>query len=267
MKFRKVTSHKYIGDNGFSLIECSDRSFAICKDGQVTSWGSNLISVKAAESLLTTHVYAKATVDTLPMNPSDIAFIINMYCGDVEQEEDDYLSDRYTLTDEYSLAENTSRPAVDIYRNGRFVRSFTDGDQCTAYLDRIVNKNLFSSVMYRGTDLRSIFAAKLPPKNDKRNARDASRNLVRVKSSNVWAYGIEIADRKAKEGDVYVQFKGKNGGPSDVYVYYNVKLSDWRRLLSAPSKGHAVWALLRNNYLYSKLTGSKRGVLPNAVNH
>ena len=93
------------------------------------------------------------------------------------------------------------------------------------------------------------------------------KNLVRVKSSNVWSRGIEIKDRKAKEGDVYVQFKGKNGGPGDVYVYYSVPVNTWRRILSYPSAGAAVWKFLRNNFLYSKLTGNKRGVLPNAVNN
>lgn len=269
MKFRKVTSHKYIGDNGFSLIQANDGSFAIYKDFTPTSWGNYFVSVKAAECIMNTHDYTKATADNLPMNEPDIAFIINMYCGEVTQEEDDIIHDRYTLTDEYSIAENTSSPAIDVYRDGKLIRSFTDGLRCTEYLDRIVNRNIFSSVILRGTELRSILCAKSNPRrsNDARNARQATQNLVRVKSSNVWARGIEIKDRKAKEGDVYMQFKGKNGGPGDVYVYYNVPIATWRRILAYPSPGSSVWKFLRNNFLYSKLSGDKRGKLPNAVNN
>ena len=267
MQFRKVTFHKYIGENGFSLIQASDGSYAIYKDSVRTSWGSYFVSVKGAEYVMNTHVFAKATIDSLPMNDSDICDIINMYCGDVAQEEDDYLEDRYTLTDRYSLAENMNGPTLELYKDGQLVESFSDAESCIKILDRIVNHNLFSSVTFRGTELRSILAAKLPPSNEKRSARDAAKNLVRVKSSNVWAYGVEIKDRKAKEGDVYVQFKGKNGGPESLYVYYSVPLTVWRKVLSAPSKGHAIWQYLRNNFLYSKLTGNKRGVLPNAVNN
>lgn len=95
---------------------------------------------------------------------------------------------------------------------------------------------------------------------------DLLKNLSRVKSSNVWGYTINIRQAKDKTGDVLVQFKGNKGGPGDVYIYYDVPVVVYRRLVSAPSKGHFIWQYLRNNYKYSKLTGSKKGVLPNAVN-
>ena len=99
------------------------------------------------------------------------------------------------------------------------------------------------------------------------NTRDLMKNMVRVKSSNVWSYAMNIRNRKDKFGDVLVQFKNKAGGPGDVYIYYDVPSTLYRRWQSAPSKGHFFWVYIRNNFKYSKLTGNKRGVLPNAVNH
>ena len=99
------------------------------------------------------------------------------------------------------------------------------------------------------------------------NTKNIAQNLVRCKSSNVWAYGMNIKDRKDKTGDLIMQFKNKNGGAGDVYVYFNVPVTMYRRLQSATSVGHFVWQYLRNNFNYSKLTGNKRGVLPNAINN
>ena len=98
------------------------------------------------------------------------------------------------------------------------------------------------------------------------NTKNLAQNLVRVKSSNVWAYGLNIRDRKDKTGDLIVQFKNKNGGPGDVYIYYDFPSALYRKWQSAPSKGHFFWVYIRNNFNYSKLTGNKRGVLPNAIN-
>lgn len=98
------------------------------------------------------------------------------------------------------------------------------------------------------------------------NTRNLAQNIVRVKSSNVWGYTINVKDRKSKFGDVIVQFKGNNGGPGDIYIYYDVPVLTYRRWHSAPSKGHYFWVYIRNNFKYSKLTGDKRGKLHNAVN-
>lgn len=99
------------------------------------------------------------------------------------------------------------------------------------------------------------------------SSKDITKSMVRVKSSNVWSYTINIRNRGDKVGDVYVQFKGDRGGPGDVYVLYDVPVNVYRKWVSAPSKGHFYWQYLRNNYKYSKLTGDKRGKLPNAVNY
>lgn len=98
------------------------------------------------------------------------------------------------------------------------------------------------------------------------NTRNLVENLVRTKSSNVWAYGVNVKDPKKAMGDVIVQFKGPNGGPADIYMYYDVPIRVYRKLITAPSKGHFMWKYLRNNFKYSKLTGDKRGKLKNAVN-
>nr|DAJ50837.1 MAG TPA: KTSC domain [Caudoviricetes sp.] len=98
------------------------------------------------------------------------------------------------------------------------------------------------------------------------STRDLSKNLVRVKSSNIWAYTINVKDRKAKTGDVLCQFKGKNGGPGDIYMYFDVPVSLWRKWLAATSKGSFFWRYIRNNFWYRKLTGDKKGKLKNAIN-
>ena len=55
-----------------------------------------------------------------------------------------------------------------------------------------------------------------------------------------------------------MQFKGRNGGPDDVYVYFDVPIIIYRRWLSAPSKGHFLWEYIRGKYAFAKLTGDKK---------
>lgn len=99
------------------------------------------------------------------------------------------------------------------------------------------------------------------------SSRDLTKSMVRVRSSNVWAYNMNIRKYGDKTGDVYVQFKNEYGGPGDIYVYYDVPVVMYRRWHTAPSKGHYFWQYIRNNFKYSKLTGDKRGKLKNAINH
>lgn len=99
-----------------------------------------------------------------------------------------------------------------------------------------------------------------------KSSRDLSKDLVRVKSSNIWSIGIHIKRRGDSTGDVIVQFKDAKGGPGDIYRLYDVPIKLYRQWVTAPSKGHFYWKYLRNDYLYSKLTGDKRGKLKNAVN-
>lgn len=98
------------------------------------------------------------------------------------------------------------------------------------------------------------------------STRDLTSKLVRTKSSNIWAYGIDVNDDDNRLGDLLIQFKGKNGGPDDIYIYYDVPTKLYKRFVSTSSKGHFFWRYIRNNYKYTKLTGDKKGKLPNAIN-
>ena len=98
------------------------------------------------------------------------------------------------------------------------------------------------------------------------NTREFAQDIVRVNSSNVWGYKFNVKRAGDNTGDMLVQFKGPNGGPGDIYIYYDVPIRIYQRWQSAPSKGHYFWVYVRNNFKYSKLTGNRRGVLPNAVN-
>ena len=97
-------------------------------------------------------------------------------------------------------------------------------------------------------------------------SRDITKKMIRVKSSNLWSYCMDVRHAKDKTGIVYVQFKGNKGGPGDVYCYYDVPVVVYQKLLSASSKGHAFWKYLRGKFLYSKLTGDKKTKMPGGVN-
>ena len=100
------------------------------------------------------------------------------------------------------------------------------------------------------------------------SSRDITRSMVRVKSSNVWSYAMNIRNHGDDVGDLYIQYKGDHGGKGDIYVYYDVPIKIFKKFVTAPSKGHWVWEYLRKNRVpYSKLTGDKRGKLPYAINH
>ena len=64
-----------------------------------------------------------------------------------------------------------------------------------------------------------------------------------LKLSNVKKYGD-------KTGDMFIQFKGRNGGPGEIYQYFDVPISLWRRFVSAPSKGHFFYVNVRSKFKY-----------------
>jgi len=97
------------------------------------------------------------------------------------------------------------------------------------------------------------------------SSKDITKKMVRVRSSNMWSYAMNVKDPGMKYGDLYIQFKGSQGGPDDVYVYYDVPTALYRRLVAAPSKGHFFWQYIRNNFLYAKLTGDKKTHLKNGI--
>lgn len=100
-------------------------------------------------------------------------------------------------------------------------------------------------------------------RRNKTTTQDFVKKLARVKSSNVWSYAFQPKDNNI--GDMLMQFKSKNGGPGDIYIYYDVPTKIWQRLVAAPSKGHAFWELIRNVFTYAKLTGDKRTHLANGI--
>lgn len=99
-----------------------------------------------------------------------------------------------------------------------------------------------------------------------RSSRDIVKDMKRVKSSNVYSYTMELSNKDPRIGNVYVQFH-TDGVPNDIYVYYDVPVSVYRRWHTASSKGSYFWAYIRNIYKYSKVTGDKLGKLRNAINH
>lgn len=98
------------------------------------------------------------------------------------------------------------------------------------------------------------------------STRDLAKNMIRVKSSNLWAYVFHVSDNNPKLGEMLIQFKGAKGGPGDVYIYYDVPVAIYKKIVAAPSKGHAFWVFIRNKYHYSKLTGDKRTKMPLGIN-
>ena len=98
------------------------------------------------------------------------------------------------------------------------------------------------------------------------STKNITDTMVRVDSSNMWSYGFNVKNRGDKTGDMYIQFKGRNGGPGEVYQYFDVPISLWRRFVSAPSKGHFFYVNVRSKFKYRKLTGDKKGKFANAVN-
>ena len=100
-------------------------------------------------------------------------------------------------------------------------------------------------------------------RREKTTTQDFVKKLSRVKSSNVWSYAFQPKDDKI--GDMLTQFKAKNGGPGDIYIYYNVPNKLWRRFVAATSKGGFFWRFIRNVFTYAKLTGDKRTHLPNGI--
>ena len=97
------------------------------------------------------------------------------------------------------------------------------------------------------------------------STRKNAKQLVRTDSSNIWAYAIDVKEYGDETGTVYIQFKGKTGGPGELYCYYDVPVDIYRKLVTAPSKGHFFWKNIRGKYYYSKLTGDKKTKMPMGI--
>lgn len=257
LKFKQASRFKYISESDYNIVKGS-ASFHIYKNGDRVKWqpAGGFYSVQAAEDYLNARDYINASVDFIDVASDDFAYILEAYAFR-EVDENRWLTEiednQIFLTiegDEAIL--NIESPSGNVD-----VRTFDRLDDLMLALDSFYESgDIFTSEAIK---VGQYISAAI-------NVRDLAKNLVRVRSSNVWAYGMNLRDRKDKAGEVLVQFKGKNGGPGDIYIYYNVPLVVWRKWLSATSKGHYFWQYIRNTYAYSKLTGDKRGKLRNAIN-
>ena len=233
-------------------IESSGK-FYIQVDNMIPSWQTGFSSIECAKIFASAHEIL--ATDDMPYNEDDFAWIVDTY-GFEYDENNMWVRTKDELT--YVLEPDVEELVLTVF--GEKVSDVYLG------VDNILKKldedfpDIFACTQVIGQlGLRSILAA---------SAREVTKNMVRVRSSNIWSYCINIKDAKSKYGDVYVQFKGRNGGPTGgVYVYYDVPVTLWRKWLTANSKGHFFWVYIRNNYKYSKLDGNKHGVLPNAINH
>ena len=195
----------------------------------------------------------------------DIEHLMSMY-GFIRVDLNEYIN---IINDETTavVSKTNGKYVIDIIKTSNKKKSKTwkisDVEELIYYLDtldKLFDIQVFSNTLIcNSSERKQVISAAI-------SMRDLTKNLVRVKSSNVWAYAINVRHAGDKMGDVLAQFKGKNGGPGDIYIYYNVPVTLYRRWIGAPSKGHFFWQYIRNNFQYSKLTGDQKGKLKNAVN-
>ena len=235
-----------------AYIEANNKVF-IELNGTIPVWQTGFSCIECAKIFVKKHDINSATEEFLPYSPDEFEWIVDTY-GFKNSKNNAWV--KSTETKNYILRPDKSDIILNIEDD--------KNSQLVVGIDSIIQKldkdfpDIFSCVQLRDVaDRASIFAA---------SSRDISKSMVRVKSSNIWSYTINIKDAKQKVGDVYVQFKSQNGGPQDVYVYYDVPIALWRKWITAPSKGHFFWQFIRNNFLYRKLTGDKRTHLRNGLN-
>lgn len=187
---------------------------------------------------------------------NEVPFLLKRFYGLYEVSNDCYIDD------DTNTCVILSSSAVKII-HGDVTNIYSDVESALSYLERHCSnhdKPIAANIVLvnPGQDVTPVIAAI--------SSRDLTKNMVRVRSSNIWSYGINVKSNKDNKGDVVVQFKGPNGGPDDIYMYMDVPIKVWKRWITAPSKGHYFWQYIRNNYFYRKLTGDKRGKLRNAIN-
>lgn len=229
--------------------------FYIELNGSIPKWQTGFATVECAEHFAETHNIHSATDDHIDYSTDDVEFIVDNY--KFRPEGDMWLMRNkdtlyYLIPDEYELRMNADT-------NGT-CETFIGVDSILEKLDQISSAIIFSNYMFIDSSLRQEVIECAT------NSRDLTKNMIRVKSSNLWSYGINIPDARSKTGDVVIQFKGKNGGPGDIYLYEDVPINVWRRFITYPSKGAFHWKYIRNVYRYRKLTGDKRTHLPNGIN-
>lgn len=253
-----MKSFQFTLDNRYTFHEIKG-SYVIYRSGKPVTWPTNTFScIEAASRYLSTHDYVNASESHIAFNNDDIKWLTDSYQFDQEQP-DMYVKKVDDI--DLKLSPQGDRIRLSIKSPScSSIEWFTTIDEVAGALDNLdstYNLNMFDVGTQIVSSSRGVTAA---------SAREIASKMIRVASSNIWSYAINIKNAKDKVGDVVVQFKGKRGGPGDVYMYYDVPIITWRKWLSATSKGHYFWQAIRNNFLYRKLTGDKRGKLKNAVN-
>ena len=262
-------------DNRFQLVSVNDKYY-IQLNSQIPEWQGKygFDDVDSAEKFLNAHDWANATESDIKENTnsleSDLIFLCQMYYfsrfTDVEDGQVKFLKELpgggYICIEPIPNHANIQEVRVYNSENNEDIQTY-DLSEAAQYIDEVLNRHdieVFSRIALCNPEhTNTVVQAAI-------SSRDLTKNLVRVKSSNMWAYTINIRDRHDKVGDVIVQFKGPKGGPGDIYMYFDVPVNLWRKWLAAPSKGAFFWKYIRNNFWYRKLTGDKRGKLRNAIN-
>lgn len=143
-------------------------------------------------------------------------------------------------------------------------KQFTDPLLFIDYIESTLKDNGIENIKLVPFDSSITINGKPITAADNRfTTKDFVKKLLRVKSSNIWSYAFQPKDYN--KGDMLIQFKGQNGGPEDIYIYYDVPSKLWQKFVAAPSKGHFMWQHIRNVFKYAKLTGDKRTKLPNGI--
>ncbi len=237
----------------YEIIKHKNRYY-IELNGKIPRWQVGFATIECAERFVSTHPIASATEENIGYSADDVEWIIDSYGFQPKGNniwtlrEGDTLF--YLTPDEHNLRMNADTDGT--------CEIFIGPDSIIERLEE--SKSIFSNyMMIDVSDRRAVI-------NCATNSRDLTKNMIRVKSSNLWSYGINIKDNKSTVGDMVIQFKGRNGGPGDIYLYFDVPIKLWRRFITYPSKGSFFWHYIRNVFPYRKLTGDRRTHLKNGIN-
>lgn len=247
--------------DGISLIQDNNSRcyIRILDDGQwiYPEWQSEdgFESVDDAENFLADHDWKSADSESIEYDEVETGFIFNL----LGMQYDPY-TEKYSFIDKDNTVEIIGDPSNPLSIEVLHDEESESRDYCD--MEEMICDVEDTILSYT----KGVFSKRMPV-TAAINVKNLASQLFRVKSSNVWAYRLFLRDRHDKTGDLIVQFKHKDGGAGDVYIYYDVPFMVFRRWQATQSKGHYFWKYIRNYYKYSKLTGDKMGKLKNAVNH
>lgn len=231
----------------------------ITMSGKIPDWDEGFDSSEKIEKFINDHEIESATLsEIVPTELTEVFNFLKVFYG-------------FAVEDEDMIKKEIDGSIISVLKTDEGItvtcdnqsEIFTDASELVSFFDNLMRSFHFEVLSSEDIEYamsgRSIVLASI-------SSRELTKNLVRVRSSNVWAYCINIKNRKDKTGDVLVQFKGPKGGPGDIYIYYSVPINIWRKIIGSPSAGHAVWQYLRGRYTYAKLTGDKKTKMRGGIN-